>query len=515
MTTRGDALNERVWRVFENAGFDTMPNSSDPSEYEVQIAKNKVRTPDLLAVNEGLGVRIIGENKSGKNLPSSLTSYVHDYQKLMKKANAGAGLLVITKAEVTVDDRDYASKRRIQVWTEAELRYYEALVQAIGETAKYEIINSFGLSTEEEKPIMNQTAIRFSHPYRESDIRFYLFTAPPAWLLQTCVVSRRAQGYAEAYQRILKGNRLTSVAKFLALDDAVLPPNIIVHLGDEVGWHAFDEQEPESGGRSSNLSRSQVSEIGYLSIPMKYASMELIDGQHRLFGFTKCEPATRMNFNLVVLGIQGLSQSRRRDTFIAINDKAKRIDPNLVAYLKYTDDEAICQSNPELMAIRLAVDMSKKGALKERIRLLDIAGDANITLKGISGYELRSLVGPRGLLRKNCGNTSAALGSVLSMYFNTVKFIFHEQWKDPKTHIVFTNRGMSAFLKLLRSMLKSSGGKLTQKEMKEYLTALNDNWAGGWETASLSNSYIGSAGWKDFHLDLVKAIRRQYKSFGA
>ncbi len=513
MITKGDELNERVWSLFEKAGFDTKPNSDDPKEYEIEIAKGKYRTPDLLAEIEAADIRIIGSNKSGKNLSGSLTKHIHDYEKLMQKSGAGAALFVLTQLDVTKDERAYALERNIYIWTEDELLYYEAIVAAVGSTAKYEIISSFGLSTEEEKPIYNVPAIRFRHPRNDSEVQFYVFSAPPAWLLRTCVVSRRAQGNPDAYQRILRGARLKSIGKFVAQDDALLPPNIIVHFGEEVSWHAFDDQEPTSGSRPPNLSRPQDCKIGYLSIPMKYASMEIIDGQHRLFGFTKCESATRVSFNLVVLGIQGLSSSRRRDTFVAINHNAKRIDPNLVAYLKYTDDEALCQGNPELMAIKLAVELNKRGALKGRIRLLDVVGKANITLKGISGYELRSLVGPKGLLRRYYGNDSRALIRLLASYFGHLKSVFPEQWRDYDKHIIFTNRGVSAFLKLLKSMLKTSNGKLTQKATMSFLLALRDEWKGTWETKSLANSYIGSAGWKDFHLDLVKVIRKKYKNF--
>ena len=44
--------------------------------------------------------------------------------------------------------------------------------------------------------------------------------------------------------------------------------------------------------------------------------------------------------------------------------------------------------------------------------------------------------------------------------------------------------------------------------MKKYLKALKDNWKASWETKKLKNSYVGSKGWKDFHRELVKTIRK-------
>jgi hypothetical protein len=49
------------------------------------------------------------------------------------------------------------------------------------------------------------------------------------------------------------------------------------------------------------------------------------------------------------------------------------------------------------------------------------------------------------------------------MYFGVLKSIFPDEWNDPERYIVFTNRGISAFLKLLRSMLKTEGAPLTKQ----------------------------------------------------
>ena len=100
--------------------------------------------------------------------------------------------------------------------------------------------------------------------------------------------------------------------------------------------------------------------------------MEILDGQHRLFGFANTDAATKKEFNLVVLGMGGLTSKKKRETFVAINDNSRRMDPNLVAYLKYTKDDAECQKSNELMAIRVAVDLNSETPSKGSIRLLDI-----------------------------------------------------------------------------------------------------------------------------------------------
>src|SRR5688500_17493850 len=99
------------------------------------------------------------------------------------------------------------------------------------------------------------------------------------------------------------------------------------------------------------------------------------------------------------------------------------------------------------------------------------------------------------------------------MYFSLLKSIFPEEWNDPDKYIIFTNRGMSAFLKLLKSILKSEQGPLTEDVIRKYLIALKNGWKGSWEISLLRNSYIGTKGWKDFHRDIIKAIRKKHRKF--
>ena len=214
----------------------------------------------------------------------------------------------------------------------------------------------------------------------------------------------------------------------------------------------------------------------------------------------------------MVLGVKGLAREQRRDAFVAINDNSRRMYPNLVAYLKYTSDDAACKTDNELMAIRVVVDLSKVTPFKKAIKLLDV-GKQTVTLKGFSGYDLKGLLGPRGLLRKYYPNNSPEeYVRLLRMYFSTVQSLFKKEWKDPGRYIIATNKGISAFLKLLRSILKTEKAPPSQKAIHGYLSALGSG-AVTWEFEQLKKTYAGSQGWKDFHRDLVKAVKKEFPAF--
>jgi len=516
MIDKGAELNERIWSLFEKSGFETKPNSYNPAEETIMLSPGKKRTLDLSASIKDLDVKIIGWNKAQRELKQSLTVDIHDYDKLKEMAAASSVLFVSTEKEVSEEDREYAEQQGMRIWGQKEIQYFEAVVDAIDKYAKYEIIHFFGIETTEQKYVDHVLALKFNQPYLKSNTELFLFTTTPEKLLKTCVIYRKAGGSGEAYQRMLRKDRLTNIRKFVTKANALLPPNIIVNLSEDVTWDPVKIPKKDLSGKSLNLTSAKDYELVVLKIPMAYASLELIDGQHRLYGFAKAEPATRENFNLVVLGIANLPFKSKRDTFVAINDKSRRMDPNLVAYLKYTDDDAECQKNPELMAIKLVVELNKT-TFKDRVRLLDV-GEQKITLKGFSGYDLRGLVGRKGLLRKYYSNESKEYLRALRIYFGVLKSLFKEQWEHPEKYIIFTNSGISAFLKLLKSILKDCQKPLNKNVVLHYLQPLGDKWQDSdLETEkiaeTLRSTYVGSKGWKDLHRLFVKTIAEKHTGF--
>jgi DGQHR domain-containing protein len=513
MTDKGSRLNKRIWQLFGNAGFKTKPNWNNPDEEQITLSPGKKRTLDLLAEDSVIGARVIGWNKARGELKESITTHFHDYLELKRRTKADAVLFVTSELELQQEDRSYADSIGVTIWGQEEIAYYETLVDTIGEFAKYEIVHALGIKAKEERRLVNCLALRTRQPFPDSDTDLFLFTAHPDFLLKTCVVFRKASGQKESYQRVLQRKRLAKIRSFVAASDALLPPNIIVHLSPDVSWSSIPYPTRDKDNKPLNLSRPDDYELVVLSIPTAYASLEVLDGQHRLFAFTQTEAATRQQFNLVVVGIAQLPSKRCTETFVAINDNARRMDPNLVLYLKYDPDEALCQADPQLMAIKIAVQLNKTTPFKKKIRVLDV-GNQKLTLKGFAGYDLKGLVSTRGALRKHYPHESKHYLQALRLYFGVLKNLFPNQWQDPETYIIFTNRGISAFLKLLKSILKNSQAPLTESTARHYLAPIRGEWSDKhWETEALTNSYVGSQGWKNFHRDLVGVIRKKYKDF--
>jgi len=512
-SNKGELLNERVWRLFRASGFQTKPNENDNQEYNVKFSRKKERPIDLLAIDEELGVRIVAENTTKKNLGVGISKYITEMEEIVKKTQSDVGLLTFTEKELRDSDIEYAKSKNVYIWDKYKLDYFESIANTIGSYAKYEIIKFLNVKTDEQKVVHNILAIKLRQPFSDSEYNLYMFTANPELLLKICTVERKAQGNADAYQRMVKKSRLNQIKKFVTRQKAILPPNVILHFEDAISVEPIEIPSQDSSKKKITITNDKNCELVMLRVPTTYGSMELIDGQHRLYGFANAEPATKKEFNLVVLGLENLPDNVRKETFVSINDKAKRVDANLVAYLKYTDDENKCQKDPELMAIKVVIELSKRRIFKDRIRLIDLRNSGNITLKGFSGYDLKTLLGPNGHFRKYYPNKSSEFITVLDLYFGIIKKKFQKEWDNPETYIISTNRGISAFLKLLKSIFKTEKKQLSKTMFEKYIGSLKKNWKESWVIKELNNSYVGSGGWIDFHMDMVKSIKKDYSKF--
>ncbi len=501
-------LEERVKSLFKRAGFDV----KDEEEVVKLEGGQKHRTVEVSARVGKDSLKILIECKGGKQKKLQITNLVNDYLEIQKQAKADKIIFVIPDREIKEADRNYIIEKKMILWNLNKLKYYEILADTIKHYARYEIIHAVGLETKEESNVHHVLALKITQPLSSSNQKIFLFSINPENLLKTAVIFRRAaEEKKEAFQRLLKKTRLLDIANYVSKVDALLPTDIVVALPERV---EITDINLNSSIKNLHISNKNIVKLVLLRIPLKYASIEIIDGQHRLFGFVDAKAKYRENFNLVITGLKSIPKSKKKQIFIDINEKAKPLDANLLAHLSYTDNEDLCRKDPKLMTIKIVMELNKITPFKERIKYLE-TGDEIITLKGFSAYDLRRLVGPKGALRKfNKNNNSEKYVKSLRTYFSIVRKLFKKEWDNPEEYIIATNRGITAFLKLLMPIIAITKPKreLSQSKIEKYLKQLRNFQS--WETKRLRGQYIGAAGWKKFYEDLQKTIRRKYKKFG-
>lgn len=151
--------------------------------------------------------------------------------------------------------------------------------------------------------------------------KYYSFSIEPERLLKIGYVLHRNEANKNmmpTYQRLIKKNRLSKVRKFIN-DGGYFPNSLIISI--------------ESGGRGLQFDVSGMkvdgahSKLGVLHLPKKYRSAYIIDGQHRLYGYSDSNFATTNS--IPVVAFVDLDRSEQIKLFMDINENQKAVPKTL------------------------------------------------------------------------------------------------------------------------------------------------------------------------------------------
>src|SRR6185503_17256752 len=123
--------------------------------------------------------------------------------------------------------------------------------------------------------------------------KFYCFVTTPRHLLKISFVNHRSLNDPEgapAYQRLISKSRMRDIGAFIK-DGGYFPNNLLINFTRPVRFDkiAFDAESGVSHG--------------HLYLPDRYRSAWVIDGQHRLYGFSPIEDSFLDN-NVVVIAFE-------------------------------------------------------------------------------------------------------------------------------------------------------------------------------------------------------------------
>lgn len=212
--------------------------------------------------------------------------------------------------------------KRLQEWdiiffSDSTIQYYSELVKHLGTCSRYQLLGNLLANTEIKKMQNKVLAIKGKMGGHE----YYEFSIEPEKLLKIGYVLHRNEANKNmmpTYQRIIKRKRLKEVQSFIN-DDGYFPNSIIISI--------------DSGGRKLQFDESptklddSISKIGVLHLPKRYHSAYIIDGQHRLYGYSDSEYANTNSIPIVAF--VDLDRSEQLKLFMDINENQKSVSKTL------------------------------------------------------------------------------------------------------------------------------------------------------------------------------------------
>lgn len=205
----------------------------------------------------------------------------------------------------------------IAYFSDAIVDYYLELIRHIGSCARYQLLgNLFANQTisnmEEKIPAIQG---------KMGGYTYYSFSIEPERLLKIGYVLHRNEANKNmmpTYQRIIKKKRLKEVQSFIT-NGGYFPNSLVISIDSKGRGLTF---EP-----SSTRLDNGISKLGILHLPKRYRSAYIIDGQHRLYGYSDSRFAST---NCIpVVAFIDLDRNEQIKLFMEINENQKAVPKTL------------------------------------------------------------------------------------------------------------------------------------------------------------------------------------------
>lgn len=448
--TSNKAFEDRVWLLFANLGASFL--NKDNAKLFLDIKKTK--QIDVIAKIDDLV--FIVECKFSEKKSRSLRKDLAETSKLRRQiselfiSNWPESRVIfvyaLEKIELSESDKADAQNYGIKVWDSSVISYFEDLENRLGDAAKYQV---FAESLEDEEIGSYSPRI----PAIKSDfngISFYYFLARPESLLKIAYIFHRklriGDQHENPYQRMVNKRRIEDIRNFIA-SKGYFSNNVIANFKQSPKFIKTDIVEGI--------------EYGVLTLPAFYQSLWIIDGQHRLFGYSNTGEAK--DHLIPVLAFQGLNEEKQGKLFIDINYNQKSVDQNLLWDL-YGDIYYQSKDPEEKLLYMISMIGKKLNSTKSSpffnyiyVPSMNESGpgvNIKLTTFGVRLQKGSFLKGQKDLFKDSNENTIDFATKRIIEYFNILKSFNSKDWGKGDDGFLRSNIGIHSFLLVFQEILK-------------------------------------------------------------
>jgi DNA sulfur modification protein DndB len=535
-------LEDRVWVLLARMGYPVLGGNRFHITYMREIGTHGKKQVDVFAKDDETVIVVECKYKDVRGR-KSLQKDIHETEALQKpfansiRQHFGADYkpkilwFYVTENIIWSEpDIERAEGANIKIISENELQYFESYVSHVGSAGKYQFLAEYLAG--QEIPGLANMKIPATRGYLGAD-KFYAFTISARILLKVAFVNHQALNHPDsrpAYQRMISKSRLQAIGTFIQ-DGGYFPTNILINFTAECNFDLLGVHKGADGTR-----------FGLLNLPSKYKSAFVIDGQHRLFGFTNL-PEKYLDLPLFVIAFENLPPKKEADLFITINHEQKSVPKSLLIALQA--DLKMGSSDPRqaLSAVAsslvrvLANDITSPFFRRFEIPSVVPSDSQNLTLaEVVKGLTQSRLLGRMAGKRNRVpGHLSAATDEgtierarkVLNGYFKSIMDTHPARWNAGRSAYICVNPGVRAHLRLLQEILThfdasgkidpmtADSGELVEKITKFIAPILT--WI---KTTSDQEIYeklsrkFGESGVTEYYFELCKVLNEKHPDFG-
>lgn len=424
-----------------------------------------------------------------------------------------------------------ADAANIRVVTENELQYFDAFAKHMGPAGRFQFLAEFLAG--QEIPELADIKVPATKGTLGNHV-FYSFVTTPRHLLKVAFVNHQALNHPTGrptYQRMISPTRIKEIGEFIR-KGGYFPTNLLVNFTEKCRFDLLSNKENSHA----------AIKFGWLHLPHKYKSAWVIDGQHRLYGYSHLDDRF-LDQSIAVIAFEKMETTLEAELFVTINQKQKSVQKSVIVSLQ--SDLKWGSSDPKERASALASRLAKTLASDPTSPFFQRFSIQGVTAKGNQSLTIPELV--NGLNRSNLlGKAyqknwiSGVLSSstddktverarrFLNIYFAKVRSASPGRWDAAKQGYVATNPGIRAHLLLLSEVFKHVEEKQKQElpllEVEGLMKAIEKYVAPVFsflQEASNADIYdrfarkFGEGGVREYADNLNELIHKKHADFGS
>ncbi len=323
----GVQFEDDVWCMFYKLGFRTL-NSDE--RLIVQWGANKEDTQQLDVVAVGHDAIFVVECKAAqaavshsfKNELNKIEQYMAGVTESLQQiyGNDKRVKFLFATRNYRINDEDLGRMSNAGIFhlNDNSYNYVNNLIKSYKESVVYQF---YGLMFKDE--LINDEVIKIPVLRGKMGERnYYIFSIEPSTLLKIGFVLHRTRvndSMAPTYQRLLVPSRLKGITKFID-GGGYFPNSIIINFSA-----SNDDLRVKFTPIKANT--DSQSEFGFLRIPNAYGIAYIIDGQHRIYGYSQSQH--KEDSTIPVVAFDGMESEEQLKIFMEINENQKAVSPSL------------------------------------------------------------------------------------------------------------------------------------------------------------------------------------------
>jgi len=455
-----DVFENEVWMIFYKMGFKYM-NATNDFKFDFDGNTKQV---DVVAIDDETCICVeckatqqFEKSHSFKLDLEAIHGYYQDLQTAVKKQYGNHlkfRYIFATKNYLITDDSADMGRMKsfnITYFDYDTVQYYGALVEHLGTAGRYQFLGNIFQNTKIAGLENRVPAIKG----KMGGLTYYAFLIEPEKLLKMAYVLHRNKAnhlLMPTYQRLIKKDRLKAIRNFVN-NGGYFPNSLIVSIDTSGDNLRFDQN-------SQNF--ESVSKTGTLYLPQKYHSIYVIDGQHRLYGYSESDYA---DTNVIpVVAFENLASEKQVEMFMEINENQKSVSKSLrnTLNIDLLWNSSDAKKRKEALMLRTAEALGEDphspwyGRIltgedsKTNMRCIttEYVKDAIKNSAFLNEYE-KNIVKKQGTLDRNDNDqTSGLLLTYIKKFLSTIAEYCSDEWDKGSEGFLTINNSSYALIKV-------------------------------------------------------------------